>query len=245
MLRKYFCQFLACVCFLGIMGCASKTESQTAAHSLTSSDKLLEAESLMYGRNYMKAIEILNGVIENDGPTAYALTLRGIAYSKSNKPNYAMMDLIEATHIDYSPMTLVNVGNAERMFGHCERAADAYNKALALAPNDVEIMTNLVSAYVCYGAFDLAEATFQKLNQFNLNSEILETNRAQYFSMKEDWQAARESAELAVKINPAYAPAYKVLMHVCGKMGDMACQNEAERQHKIATQPKSKVNYKR
>lgn len=246
MFDKVICRFLFCFFLLSALGCSPKAEPQTAA-GVSSVDRLMEAEALMYERNYIHAIDIINSVIESEGPSAYALTLRGIAFAKTNKPNFAIMDLIEATRMDYSPTTLVNVGNAERMYGHCERAADAYQKALVLAPNDVEIMTNLASAYVCYGALDLAEAVFQKVYQFNQNNEILETNRAIFLAIKEEWGTARESAELAIRFNASYAPAYKVLSFICGKTGDSACYHEAERQHKIASLPKSAnpVRYKK
>ncbi|MBQ1265150.1 MAG: hypothetical protein IIY06_00070 [Proteobacteria bacterium] len=247
MFNKLFLVLSFCLFAFCLLGCPAKQDVQTASSSLTSYDRLVQAESMMYELNYVKAIDLLNGIIENEGPSAYALTLRGIAYAKTNKPNFAILDLIEATRIDYSPNTLMNVGNAERMFGHCERAADAYNKALVLAPDDIEILTNLISAYVCYGAMDLAEAAFKKVASLNQTNEIIETNRATYWATKEDWNNARAAAELAIKMNASYAPAYKTLMYVCGKQGDNACHHEAERQHKIASLPKStsKTNYGR
>lgn len=227
------------VALLAAFGCSSKDATvESASASNLNSAVLEEAEGLVYNQQYPQAIKLLNNYIDSNGNSAYALTLRSICYSKVNKPYFAMTDAIEATRINYSPETLVNVGNIERMFGHCERASDAYRQALVLAPGDYQIYANLASAYLCYGALDLAKGALDNANQLNPNDNIVLTNQAIYYVMSKDLDAARTSIDKAIALNPGYAPAYKVLENICGEKGDNSCVSDAKTQYNLARRPK-------
>lgn len=216
--------------------CASKEtmsvgqgQTQTPIAAAQGLLSLSHAEQLIIGKRYQEAVDIVTHVIESEGQSAYALTLRGVCWAKLNKPHFAFTDLIEATRIDYSSDTLVNIGNAERMFGHCERAADAYNKALILQPNDFQILVNLGSAYACYGESELSLAALDKARVINPNNEILWTNYAITYIGQGNFIEAQKAADMAISLNPSYFPIYKAKLQICkGLEADASCFTTAK-----------------
>lgn len=218
---------MVCACSSG----GKATQETVTAASPQQTDPIIQAELLVFDQEYTAAIKLLSRIIEDEGPTAYALTLRGISYAKMNLPYPAFADLVEATRIYYSVETLMNVGNAERMFGFCERAADAFRKASALQPNDYQILNNLASAYLCYGKIDLGLEALQEARKHHANDEILLTNLAIAHSMKQNFEEARRAVEDALRLNGSYMPAHRTLYQICVKTDDLACAQKANAQY--------------
>ena len=133
------------------------------------------------------------------------------------------MDLIEASKIDRNVDTLLNAGNALRMFGHCDRAADAYRQALALSPDNPEILMNLTSAYLCLADLDMANETIQKsFANFPQDAVAFLKHQAGEFA------EARQAAEKAIEFDPNYVPAYQVLVLACRDLQDAGCSENAK-----------------
>ncbi len=246
MKKSFIATALTIVTALSCTACGGKQEQtvNTAVNVPSSAEQLAQVEAYMYSRDYTNAIALATEVIDTEGPSAYALTLRGISYAKIEQQGDAYADLIEAVNINYSVETLVNLGNAERQFGHCERASDAFQKASILAPNDTQILTNLASAYLCYGALEQAVEIMNKTQQINPNDEILMTNWAIYYAMNDDYAQARVWAEKAIATNPSYPSAHQILSVACNKLGDSNCaQNEAQQYDRLLAPRRFDPNY--
>ena len=214
--------------------CSSKKESGTTAKTpavMESYSSEYDAlANYFYNKDYRQCIEMATDLINGSGENVALLTYRGVAYAKLNKPYDAFRDLIAATKIDYKSATLVNAGNALRMFGYCARAADAYRQALSLEPTNMQIMMNLTSAYLCYGADDLASETFVKMISDFPNDAVAFTNAAVLKYNMHDYQEAKSGAQKALEFDAFYKPAYHMLMVACRELNDTACAQEAEKQ---------------
>lgn len=220
---------------LGCMACSKSEPAPVSATETTAAgiqDPWLDVEAQFNSRNYKQAAEMATALMEEEGASVHGLTLRGVAYAKMNKPYWAFYDLIDATKIDRNANTLMNLGNALRMFGYCTRAADAYKEALALAPTDPQIIINISSAYLCYGAIDDADLNYQKVFNNFPKDAIAYTTAGTLKALQEDYDQARKAAEKAINIDAFYKPAYKVLANACRGLNDRTCVNEAEKQYK-------------
>ncbi len=214
--------------------CSGKKESGTTANTPVAMESYSSEYDVLanhfYNRDYKLCIEMATDLINSSGENVALLTYRGVAYAKLNKPYDAFRDLIAATKIDYNPATLVNAGNALRMFGFCARAADAYRQALALEPTNMHIMMNLTSAYLCYGADDLASDTFVKMISDFPNDAVAFTNAAILKYNMHDYQEAKAGAQKALEFDAFYKPAYHELMVSCRELNDTTCAQEAQKQ---------------
>ena len=124
--------------------------------------------------------------------------------------------------------TLSNLGNALRMFGYCARAADAFEQALILKPNDVSLLLNLASSYACYGDLNSANENFAKAIPNFPQDPVAFTIAATLKSQQGDSESAVKAARKAIELDPNYLPAYKVLSVACRGIDDKSCVQEAE-----------------
>ena len=231
-LFRIFAICLFCMISCGILACSSsKAETVSATSGFNQLDPWGEVENMIYSAKYRQAIEKATELINSQGKSVQGLTLRGIAYAKFNKQFEAYADLIEAVEMDRNVDTLINIGNALRMFGHCDRALDAYKQALNLSPNDPEILINLTSTYLCLGQIDLANETIQHSFGNFPNDSIAYTNVSILKHMAGDFEDAKVAAQKAIQMDGSYIPAYQALYQACNSLGDRACADDAKYQH--------------
>ncbi len=229
---------------IGFMGCnsypdpiketqmAAATAAQTSATSSASSQPASSYDAVLdsfYNRDYQDAIDGATAIMNAEGESVEGLTIRGIALAKLNHPFDAFADLIAATKIDRCVFTLTNIGSALRMFGYCARAADAYEQALALAPNDPQLLINLSSAYLCYGDVEKAEEIFVKSLTSFPKDAVAYTNASIQKAIVEDYAQAKMAADKALAADAYYKPAYKMLSIACSNLGDKTCADEAKK----------------
>ncbi len=186
-----------------------------------------EAMRLFNNRDFAECIKYTTKVIDSEGATAELLTIRGIAEAKLGYTYVTYKDLIAAVQMDYSVTTLLNLGNAYRMFGYCIRAVDAYQQALALDPDNTMVLMNLTSAYTCYDNREAAYKTFEKVVSDFPKDAVGFVNAATLKALDGDLAQARTAAEKAISLE-AYRPAYKMLKYVCEQTGDAQCAKQAE-----------------
>lgn len=222
----------ACASSGGSSANSSPAKSPTSTTSYAITDNWVEVEDMIYNMDYQDAINRATEIMDSEGRSVHGLTLRGIAYAKFDKQFAAFADLIEASQMDRNPDTLINIGNALRMFGHCDRAIDAYKQALALAPGDVEILINMTSAYLCLGDLDMANQALKDTLKDFPKDAVSYTNVAILKHQIGDAKSAREAAQKAIEFDTSYAPAYQALYQACVTLKDNACATEAQRQHK-------------
>ena len=216
---------------LMLAACSSAGAQNTTSSALRTDDPWADVETMMYDANYQGVEDEATKRMNRDGKSVAGLTLRGIAYAKLEKQFLAYDDLIEATQMDRNVDTLLNIGNALRMYGHCDRASDAYKQALALSPGNVEVLMNLTSAYLCMGDMELADQTIQQTLSNFPKDAVSYTNMAIIKHMANQPAEAREAAQKALNADEDYVPAWQVLYRACVALNDKACADDAQRQH--------------
>ena len=229
------------ICAYCAISCSSSKKEPVAATpaQTVETQEALEANDyqkivdLIYSANYRGAIKLATEVIDRDGKNVDSLTLRGIAYAKMGIPYPAYADLLEAVKMDRNVDTLINLGNALRMNGLCDRAIDAYKQALALSPDNPEIIINMTNAYICLADTDNANTLIQ-MTLANFPADAVSyTNVAIMKHLLEQYDEARRAAEMAIAADPYYRPAYQALYRICIDQKDNACKQEAEKQHNM------------
>ena len=232
---------LMLICATCAIACSSSKKEPAAATATQTveTQEALETNDyqkivdLIYSANYRGAIKLANEVIDRDGKTVDGLTLRGIAHAKMGEPYAAYADLLEAVKMDRNVDTLINLGNALRMNGLCDRALDAYKQALALSPDNPEIIINMTNAYICLGDTDNANTLIQ-MSFSNFPADAVSyTNVAIMKHLLEQYDEARRAAEMAIAADPYYRPAYQALYRICVDQKDRTCSQEAEKQHNM------------
>ncbi len=236
---------LTLICALSAVACSSSKNEPAAAPVAATSSALEESQpaaeaneyqtvlDYIYRADYREAITLATQLMDRDGKSLDALTMRGIAYAKLGEPYPAYADLLEATQMERSVDTLLNLGNALRMNGLCDRAIDAYKQALSLSPDNPEVIINMTNAYICLDDPDNANALIQStLANFSPDA-IWYTNAAIIKNIQQQYDEARKAAELAISIDPNYRPAYQALYQICVNQKDAACKQEAQKQHNI------------
>lgn len=218
---------------LFLCACGAKT-TQTAVDEVEI-DPYRDVSEAFAARDYAGAIALSTQRMDSLGESVEGLTYRGVAYAKMNKPYPAFADLITAVSLDYNVTTLMNLGNALRMFGYCARASDAYRQALAISPNDPRVLINLSSSYMCYGDLEMANTFFVKsIENFEKNA-VSFTNAAILKNLDGDDEQTRLAAQKAIEYDALYRPAYKVLARACAGLGDRECVDEANRHYQSLT----------
>ncbi|MBO4351087.1 MAG: hypothetical protein J6A01_09110 [Proteobacteria bacterium] len=220
-------------CFCACSSSKSAKSEPVAATSaaLTEADPYANATALFYSGKYKECIDAVTAVMNESGETPQGLTMRGISWVKIGKTYSAYRDLLTVTQMTYSADALMNLGTALRMGGFCVRAADAYEKALALRPGDPKILVNLTSAYLCYGNIDAANQTYGQLVGKLPADAIALTVAGIVSAMAENYEQTRVAAQKALEYDAYYRPAYKLLSMACKNVGDNQCGAEADRQY--------------
>ena len=235
---------LLCLVACGVMACSSGKNETLSATESAMMDPWVEVEQMVYDGHFREAIEKSTELLNTQGKSVRGLTLRGIAYAKFGKQLDSYYDLIEASEMDRNVDTLMNIGNALRMYGHCDRALDAYKQALVMSPNNPEILINLTSAYLCLGDVELANQTIQQTFGNFPNDAIAYTNVAILKHMAGDFEEAKQAAQKAIQLDGSYVPAYQVLYRACLSLNDKACADDAKYQHNSKKGKKYRVGRK-
>jgi len=98
---------------------------------------------------------------------------------------------------------LVNYGVIMKNAGQLDRAARAYEKALAISPGHPGANTNLATLYMVKGDLDRAEAIFLELTQ-SLEETAPWFNLARIALAREDWPLAERYLQKAIDIDPVH-----------------------------------------
>lgn len=229
---KFFRKILPVLCVAGalsVVSCASSGGDEAVVSPTSSAvgSPYRAAYEAIHSYRYEECVELATAAMDQYGKTAEGLTLRGIAHAKLNHPHAAINDMLDVTRMEYTPTSLMNYGTVLRSFGYCARALDAYEHALAIDPENVYILIDMVSSHICLGEFDKANEIFNRAASNLPKNEITYTNAA---ILKYETQAYDEALVIvrkAIELNPNYRPAYKVMSKILRAQGDIKGSDEA------------------
>lgn len=212
--------------FLAI-GCGNKSSDVATENVVQEAWPYATAMENIHRHWYAGAIEAATEVMAQTGATVEGLTIRGVAHAKLNHPAEAFADLTEATRMEYSTTTLMNLGNAMRTLGYCARAIDAYQHALALDAENPQIMINLTSSYLCLNDVEMANEMFVKAIPNFPKDAVSYTNAAVLKYLEGNPQDSLQASRMAISYDASYRQAYKIMSRAMKDMGDTLGAKEA------------------
>ncbi|GEM_PF-3321810 len=136
----------------------------------------------------------------------------GSLYLELGETEDALTHLEAATEANPSmAMAWAQLGNAYLASGRPLSAIDAFNQALALAPDDPALLTNRGQAFMHIGdeaAFAKAKADFDRALEINPDLIAGYFNRGAYYMRVENWEAAIGDFTSVLDIDPAQPAAH-------------------------------------
>ncbi len=141
-----------------------------AAQRLTPESLLLEARKVfsqaraeIFGKNYVRATDLLERAVRLDPPGAYSYNALGIAYLEQSRYPLAVAAFQEASRLaPYWTYPLHNLALTYTQMGQYRRAIDTYRQAMRLAPGYAYLPYNLGLVYQRLNRSRDAERLYQQ-----------------------------------------------------------------------------------
>lgn len=177
--------------------------------------------------SYREAVKVLSagvkaaGRLKSDGATRASLLYQIGEFKLRLKELKAALgffqEAVEAMPQD--PELRAKIGDALSSEGHHGEAEPFYQAAMEMDPDKVHYFNRLGIAYRRQGKFEKALELYQRVQAQRNEDENLQYNMARcYYDMKQDKEAARHLVR-AMKLNPDFPEAKKLLDVVLARMG--------------------------
>lgn len=125
------------------------------------------------------------------------------ASKEANQEDPALLEKLGNAYYDYAFQLFMNGGDSEKALTNFQAANDNYEAALALNPENVELMLQTATAATYTGDMERAEALYQEAVKVEPDSP---TNRLLYgyflLYVKSDFDGARGELQEGLKLNP-------------------------------------------
>ena len=161
----------------------------------------------------------------------------GQALGKAGDPQAAVDVLQAAVRLEPDADAYHALGANYGQLGNMTAAIGQYEKALALKPNDVEILNSLGVAYVRLGVtqgeqapFQTAREIFLRLSEDRPEDPSYRVNLGIVLLNLEQPQAALDACVEALRITPDFSQAYAVIGSIYVEAGDLDRAQEAYRE---------------
>ena len=148
-----------------------------------------EPVKLIREKEYEKAQELLQGILDENPDDGWAHMYMGITYARMNKRMYAISELEEAARLKESAISLYNLGEMYRMVFRIDEAVRQYNEKYEPAIIALEKMSEKRTAD------DAAEAAEEESREQAALEHIAAENAVREAEMAAG-AAAREAGEL-------------------------------------------------
>ena len=180
-------------------------------------------DALAYHRagDLARAAQLYRRLLSDDPGHADALHLLGVVALQSGDPASAITHIRQAIAVDSNrPAFHSNLGEALRINGALEAAADAFTVTLALDPGFADAHSNLGATLLALGRIDAAVQHLE--SAVRINPDFLEAHMNLGNAMKEQGQLAKAAMCFArvVQLNPAIVEAHVNLGNALKGSGD-------------------------
>jgi len=112
--------------------------------------------------DFDKAIKYYQQVTQVEPQNAIGFLNLGAAYVNMGRFEESVTPLQTSMKLDPQPMTISNLGTSLFFLHRYKEAADLFEKAVQLNPNDELLMGNLADSYRAEGQTDLAKSTYDR-----------------------------------------------------------------------------------
>ncbi len=160
-----------------------------------------EPVKLIREKEYEKAQEALQAILDENPDDGWAHMYMGITYARMNKRMYAIAELEEAARLKESAISLYNLGEMYRMVFRIDEAVRQYKTAVELNDKYEPALKALEKMSEKRSADDAAEAAEEESREHETLERVAAENAAREAEMAAA-AAAREAGELP-EVNPA------------------------------------------
>ena len=155
-----------------------------------------------FANNSVDAEKAYNEAIKTDPDNEDALTGLALLYSDVGDTRRAIEKLKAVTDKNPSERTLALLARAYRELRDYKSAADALQKAVALAPDDTRLIAELADNLFLCNQLDEALRLYQQLATDDPQNPTLPLRISEIYRVKRDFAKARESLSKAKSLDP-------------------------------------------
>lgn len=148
-----------------------------------------------------------------------AIGLAGCAASPENKLSWEMKPVLNVRHGMAEAVAFYQIGRNRQAQGHLAGAEAAYEKSLAIDPENVDAMNALGALYAERGELDRAAALYKRVAELSPKRAYLYNNIGYALHLQGRHVEAIEALRQAVTIDPGYERAWTNLQNVARKAG--------------------------
>lgn len=176
------------------------------------------AISHRYLGRFDEACKELERVVKVAPGTPDAVNLLALTYMKLEQNADALRVLTApATKNDKDPAILNTTGTVYAQMGDYKSAEENFEKALALKPDNVEIVNNLARLYEKFGHVDKGIRAAKRVTELDSKSHEAANLLGAFYLKKGEWAKARAQFEKAVALAPDN-PKYKKNLEICNTL---------------------------
>lgn len=165
-----------------------------------------------------------------------AIGLAGCATSPENKLSWEMKPVLNVRHGMADAAAFYQIGRTRQAQGHLAGAEAAYEKSLAIDPENVDAMNALGALYAERGELDRAAALYKRVAELSPKRAYLYNNIGYALHLQGRQVEAMEALRQAVTIDPGYERAWINLQNVARTAG-MAEVAALAAQHVLVRSP--------
>jgi tetratricopeptide (TPR) repeat protein len=177
-------------------------------------DRAMMANILYLGKDYEGAIALIQEIISGDNKYTYLNRLIGYSYFETKKPNEAIAFLEK--FIQTEPKEKIIGSDYEYLAksytaaGQPEKGIEILNSALALNPNDKDLMIQIAKEYKDLKKLDEALMMYQKILALTDPAPTADDykNQANLYFSKKDWVNAEAGYTKVLELAPTSTMVY-------------------------------------
>ena len=155
-----------------------------------------------FANNSVDAEKAYNEAVKADPDNEDALTGLALLYSDVGDTRRAIEELKAVTDKNPSERTLALLARAYREVRDYKSAAEALQKAVALAPDDARLIAELADSLFLSNQLDEALHLYQQLAADDAQNPMLPLRISEIYRVKRDFANARESLNKAKTLDP-------------------------------------------
>jgi tetratricopeptide (TPR) repeat protein len=155
-----------------------------------------------FANNSVDAEKAYNEAIKADPSSEDALTGLALLYSDVGDTRQAIEKLKAVTDKNPSERTLALLARAYRELRDYKSAAEALQRAVALAPDDTRLIAELADNLFLCNQLDEALRLYQELAADDAKNPMLPLRISEIYRVKRDFAKARESLDKAKSLDP-------------------------------------------
>ncbi len=173
-------------------------------------NEIVECEELIKNKDYQKAKDILDDILNQNETNVAALFLKGVLLYKQREFENSLKYFEKITEtVPNHPLIWFNIGCVYDRLKDYEKSLEAYNKSLEIdsGEKNVSSYVNKALALMTLSKFDEAIETFIKISELVENNEVYYNLALCYYHIKE-YEKAVEASNKSIELDDEFPDAF-------------------------------------